>query len=286
MRLRATDQATFSAAGTYTVTFNNSPNPLPNPVLNQDLFFSAGNVTFTSGTGGPFTYRLTGGGGSDANITGGTLTLGTGINPLNMTVDDDLVVRGGATLNVNNGSVVNTLDLVLAQAISGGSGTIAVDGTGSALNVSDNTTQSLGLNGNAANLTYRNSSSGSITGPLDVGGSSSGPSTFIPARSRTSEPCRLAAEQARARSTSTTVAPRSCNPERRRSRSAPRRAAAGTINIGTTATGGTLTTGTGLFTINKTGTVTVGRHRSPPPARLTRTETSPSTAECSRCSIR
>jgi hypothetical protein len=85
-----------------------------NPVLNQDLFFSAGNATFTSGAGGPFTYRLTGSGGSDANITGGTLTLGTGINPLNLTVDDDLVVRGGATLNVNSGSVVNTRDLVLA----------------------------------------------------------------------------------------------------------------------------------------------------------------------------
>ena len=171
---RATDQATFSAPGTYTVTFSNSPNPLPNPVLNQDLFVSAGNATFTSGTGGPFTYRLTGGGGSDANITGGTLTLGTGINPLNLTVDDDLVVSGGATLNVNNGSVVNTLDLVLAQAVSGGSGTINVDGSGSALNVTDSTTQSLGLNGNPATLTYRNSSSGSISGPLDVGGSSSG----------------------------------------------------------------------------------------------------------------
>ena len=48
----AADKATFSAAGTYTVTFNNSPNPLPNPVLNQDLFVSAGNATFTIGTTG------------------------------------------------------------------------------------------------------------------------------------------------------------------------------------------------------------------------------------------
>src|SRR5260221_6903631 len=85
----AGDKATFSAAGTYTVTFNNNPNPLPNPVLNQDLFVTAGNVAFASGTDGTFTYRLTGAGGSDANITGGTLTLGMGLNPLNMTVDDD-----------------------------------------------------------------------------------------------------------------------------------------------------------------------------------------------------
>ena len=91
----AADQAFFSAGGAYTVTFNNSPFPLPNPVLNQDLFVTGGNVTFTSGSGGPYTYRLTGSGGDDVNINSGTLTLGAMGNPLHMTIDDDLVVRSG-----------------------------------------------------------------------------------------------------------------------------------------------------------------------------------------------
>jgi hypothetical protein len=254
----ATDQATFSAVGTYTVTFNNSPNPLPNPVLNQDLFFSAGNATFTSGTGGPFTYRLTGAGGSDANITGGTLTLGIGINPLNLTVDDDLVVRGGATLNVNNGSVVNTLDLVLAQAVGGGSGTINVDGSGSALNVTDSTSQSLGLNGNPATLTFRNTSIGSISGPLDVGGSSSGALNVLSG----AHPNVGNLSVGSGTGTGTVNINDSASTLTQSGASTLTIGAAsvgtGTVNIGTTATGGTLTTGSGLFTINKTGTVSVG----------------------------
>ena len=244
----ATDQATFSAPGAYTVTFSKSPNPLPNPVLNQDLFFPFGNATFTSGAGGPFSYRL----------TGGTLTLGTGINPLNMTVDDDLVVSGSATLNFNNGSVASTLDLVLAQAVSGGAGTINVDGTRSALNVSDNTIQSLGLNGNPATLTFRNSSSGSISGPLDVGGSSSGalnvqsgahPNVGTLSVGGLTGTCtvnitRTGSALVQSGAATMTIGAAS--------------GGTGAINVGTTATGGTLTAGTRLFTINKTGTVTVG----------------------------
>jgi hypothetical protein len=146
------DKATFSANGSYTVSFNSSGG-LANPVLNQDLFVSAGNPTFAS-TSTPYLYRLTGAAGT-ANITGGSLTLGTG-NPLNMTVDDDLVVRGGATLNVNAGSAVNTLDLLLGQ---NGSGTINVN-TASSLIVSGTSTQSVGLSTFSGQLNYQTNSTG------------------------------------------------------------------------------------------------------------------------------
>src|SRR5262245_48511505 len=56
----AADTATFSVGSGYQVTFDNSPNPLANPVQNQGFTVSAGTVTFASGTDGIYTYQLTG----------------------------------------------------------------------------------------------------------------------------------------------------------------------------------------------------------------------------------
>ena len=173
------DTATFNAAGTYTVTFDNSPLVLANPVLNQDLFFQAGNVTFTSGSGGPYTYHLTGAGGDDALITGGTLSLGTSGNPLHLTADDDLVVRN-ATLNVRFGSDVNAVTLLVANLVSS-NGTILVDGPGSTLTISDILgSHNLG-GGSTGTLTFQNGATGTIAGTLNmaVSGSNTADATHV-----------------------------------------------------------------------------------------------------------
>jgi hypothetical protein len=253
----ASDKATFSANGAYTVTFN-SAGSLPNPALNQDLFVTGGNVTFTSSPGVPYLYRLTGTNGN-TSLTGGTLTLGSGSNPLNMTVDTNLTVQN-ATLNVNSGSAVNTTGLLLAQA---GAGTIVVDGTGSALNVSGLNTN-LGLNGNTAQLTYRNNSTGSIAGILGVGEDSNATTT---ATINVDTGADLSVGQLNI-GTGTAAAIGTVNVNGAGStivQSGANSLAVGTasagigaLNIGTTASGGSLTTGTGLFTINKKGTVTIG----------------------------
>ena len=256
----AADNANFLVSGTYTVTFDNSPNPLPNPVLNQILSVGDGNVTFASGVGGPYTYQLTGGG-SDAIVTVGTLTLGSGGNPLHMTVDDDLVVQSGATLFVNSGSVVNTLDLRLGHG--GVDGYIFVDGSGSQLNVSGTTTQSLGLNGNRGVLTFQNASSGSFSGQLDVGVSSTaGTLGFLNVFSGAQlNIANLAVGSGTAGSGTVNVGGAGSTLVQAGDATLTVGAASGTtgaLNIGTGVTGATLTTGTGLFIINSTGTVNIG----------------------------
>lgn len=257
----AADSATFNLGNNYTVTFDNNPNPLVNPVLNQFLSFAAGTVTFTSGSGGPYTYHLTGAGTNNADITGGTLTLGTISNPLHLVADDDLAVRGGATLNVNAGSQVNVADVLLAQT--GGDGTIVVDGTNTQLNAT--VVVDLAEIGRTATLTYRNSatgvlatagtvtlaSSGSIgttavmnietfadvtTGNLVVGGGSAGSGTINVNGSGST------LIQSGASTLTVGVAT----------------GADSVINIGTATSGAILTTGTGTMTINRTGTVNIG----------------------------
>jgi hypothetical protein len=163
----AGDSATFLTAGTYTVTFDNNPNPLPNPVLNQDLLIQAGNVTFTSGAGGPYTYRLTGAGGDDAIITGGLLTLGTSGNPLNLIVDDDLQIRGNATLLANFGSDVTARDLILGDSTApAGNGTLTIDGLDSMLTVI--AAAQLGIGGTTGTITLRNKATANFGGTLGL----------------------------------------------------------------------------------------------------------------------
>jgi hypothetical protein len=248
------DKATFSANGAYTVTFN-SAGSLPNPTMNQDLFVTGGNVTFTSSPGVPYLYRLTGTNGN-ASLTSGTLTLGSGSNPLNMTVDTNLTVQN-ATLNVNSGSAVNTTGLLLAQA---GAGTIVVDGTGSALNVSGLNTN-LGLNGNTAQLTYRNSSTGSIAGILGVGADSNAATTatmnvdtgadLSVGQLNIGTGTAAATGTVNVNGTGSTLVQFGANSLTVGTASA----GIGTINIGTVTTGASFSTGSGLFTINKKGTV-------------------------------
>jgi hypothetical protein len=161
------DSATFNTVGTYTVTFDNNPNALPNPVLNQDLAVFAGNITFTSGAGGPYTYRLTGAGGDDAIIAGGALTLGTSGNPLNLVVDDDLQIRGNATLLANFGSDITTRDLILGDSTApAGGGTLTIDGQDSVLTVTGSA--QLGNGGETGTITLRNKAMADFVGTLGL----------------------------------------------------------------------------------------------------------------------
>ncbi|MEX2307004.1 MAG: hypothetical protein WD738_05400 [Pirellulales bacterium] len=258
----AGDTASFNEAGTYTVTFDNAPNPLANPVHNQDLFVDGSTVTFTSGSGGPYTYRLTGAGGDDAAITSGALTLGTSGNPLHLTVDDDLLVRGGATLNVNHGSDVNTLDLLLATINGGGNGTIVVDGTNSQLNVTNGF--SLAQNGNTGTLSYRNASQGTWSGTVNLGFSGNAATVAILNVESNADLntgiLNVGTGTAAATGTVNIHGSDSTLVQSVASTLTVGTAAAGigAINIGTTIDGGTLSTGTGTLTINATGTVTIG----------------------------
>ncbi len=171
----AADSATFVQAGTYTVTFDNTSIPvLPNPESNQDLFFQDGKVTFNSGSGGPYTYQLTGAGGDDAIITGNSLTLGTSGNPLHLMVDDALQIRGGANMTANFGSHITTTNLILGNSTApAGNGTLVIDGTGSLLRVG--TSAQIGAGGMTGTLTVRNNATADFNGTINLADGSISP---------------------------------------------------------------------------------------------------------------
>lgn len=155
----SSDSAGFRVPGTYTVTFTSSP-------TNQDLFVDQGTITFAS-SGGTRTYYLTGGGGGqDANITGGTLTLGTGGTPLHLSVGDMLSVQTGGTLQALFNSDVYASWLEIGTSASLSASTMLVDGSGSGLSISSPGNHLLGGSGATGNLTFQNSAGGTIAGTL------------------------------------------------------------------------------------------------------------------------
>ncbi len=158
----SSDSAGFRVPGTYTVTFTSSP-------TNQDLFVDQGTITFAS-SGGTRTYYLTGaGGGQDANITGGTLTLGTGGTPLHLSVGDMLSVQTGGTLQALFNSDVYASWLEIGTSASLSASAMLVDGSGSGLSISSSGNHLLGGSGATGNLTFQNSASGNIAGTLVLG---------------------------------------------------------------------------------------------------------------------
>ncbi len=157
------DQASFQIAGTYGISFNASPAAI------QDLFvITAGdNVTFVS-VGAVRTLSVTSAsGGLDAIVSdGATLTLGTTGQPFNLSVGDNLYSQVGGTLNIANGSTVNTADFICSTA-----GTINV-AAASSLNATGTGTIGAAFNAGTLNI----SGGGSVTtgaGSLgDVSGTS------------------------------------------------------------------------------------------------------------------
>jgi fibronectin-binding autotransporter adhesin len=251
------DSATFNLAQTYMVTVGTDPGVI------QSVLVSAGTVTLRS-AGGAKTLQLTAGaGGQDLVLSGATtsLTLGTAGNPLHVTAGDDLTILNGAMLSIGFGSNVVANDL----SGSGLNGTVRVDGAGSLLTLGGSVNNLIGSTTDGA-LIFQNGSTGnSITGSLQIAGSStpgitgsltvSGGSTLALGGSllvagqnfsgQTGSVTINGNNSALALSTGSTTVGSPAN-------------GTGSMSIGTTTSGGTFSSGTGLLTINNTGTVTIG----------------------------
>jgi len=251
------DSATFNLAQTYQVTFNVDPGVI------QALSVSTGSVTFLS-SGGAQTLRVTAGAGSQDIVVGGattTLRLGTNNNPFHITAGDDLSIQSGATLAVLFGS-----DLTANDLGSGLNGTLRVDGAGSLLTLGGNVTNWVGSL-TAGSLLLQNGSTGNsinadlgiastlntgTTGTVSIAGGSTlvlGGNLTMASQNVTGQSATLALQGTNSNLMQGGVSAVTVG-------SAANGAA--TISIGTTASGASFTTGTGLFTINKTGTVTIG----------------------------
>jgi fibronectin-binding autotransporter adhesin len=250
------DTATFNLAATYAATFGVAPAAI------QALTVNAGTVTFQS-SGGAKTLSVNSGGSQDVIVTGGstTLTLGASLNPLNLTAGDDLSVQSGATFEARFGSDVVANDLTA----NGLNGTLRVNGSGSSLTL-NSAAQHLIANTLPGSLQFQNSSIGnSIAGGLRVADNASGVtgSVQISAGSTLTLGGNLALASANIAGQNgmlIIIGTGSSLTQSGASTITVGAAANGiaAINIGITATGGTLSTGTGLFTVNPTGTVTIG----------------------------
>jgi T5SS/PEP-CTERM-associated repeat protein/autotransporter-associated beta strand protein len=172
------DQATFTAGGTYTVTFDSEP-----PAIQALTLTNAPNVTFTSSSFiQPRTIRVTSASGSkDLLLTDvSTLSLGTsGVifnpdKPLHLTVGDNLAVQNGSTLNVRFGSDVSTFRSNIASG-----GTVNVIGSGSVLMNDSDLTVGTTMSGFAAMTIQSGGAVSSNVGHVAEGGDSTGMATVF-----------------------------------------------------------------------------------------------------------
>jgi hypothetical protein len=252
------DSATFNLAQTYAVSFANEPSVI------QALSASAGTVTLQS-SGGAKTLNLTAGAGSQDVIVSGastTLTLGTSDNPLHLNAGDDLSIRTGATLAVLFGSDVVANDL----SATGLNGTLRIDGSGSTLTLGGNIVNLVGATGTGS-LVFQNGSTGNTINSSLALASSATPSVTgnlsILSGAALTLGGNLTLANQNVASQVGGISIQGTNSALSQSGAATITAGSAvsgtaTIAIGTTTSGGSLTTGTGLFTINKTGTVTIG----------------------------
>jgi T5SS/PEP-CTERM-associated repeat protein len=191
-----------------------------------------------------------------------SLFLGTSGNPLHLTIGDDLGLASGATLEVRFGSDVTANDF----GSTGVNGTLRVDGSGSTLMLTGAALSVVGNSGTGS-LIFQNGSTGnSITNTLGLADTLSagaagtltisGGSTLL-----LDGDLRMAQRDVAGQSATLNISGAASALTQTGANSMIVGAAAnGTaaINIGATATGGTLTTGTGTLTINPTGTVSIG----------------------------
>lgn len=159
----AGDLATFTNGGTSDAWWGAGTGD----TTTEDLTVDATDVTFLSlfseqaisvGNGQPAikTYTVT----DDVRIeNGGVLTLGRANEALNLTVGDDLQVRGGGTFNARFGSTVTTTDFYVAR-FGSGDAFATIDGAGATLDVASSTI--LGTNGSTGTLSFINNSDGNF----------------------------------------------------------------------------------------------------------------------------
>ncbi|MEX2546023.1 MAG: hypothetical protein WD316_12915 [Phycisphaeraceae bacterium] len=140
------DNVVFNEAGFYTVEFTMDH-------FSDHLLVSDGFVTFASDTTKRREYMLKSGA-ADANISGGSLQIGTATNPLFLSLPN--TASSGST----SSSVMNVG--------SGADGFVTVEGISSQLDVMGNTSHSLGLSGAFGGL-FVNSGATANIGTLRVG---------------------------------------------------------------------------------------------------------------------
>jgi T5SS/PEP-CTERM-associated repeat protein len=269
-----TDTATFNIAATYTVSFS-----VTNPDAIQALTVSSGNVTFASTSSTGRTLRVNSASGTqDISITGASTSLTLGAAPSNdvsLIAGDNLSVQNDAIITAQFGSDITASDF----SLTGLNGTIVIDGAGSILTLNGaGVNNFIGRSGNTGTLAFLGGSTGnSIAGDLGIANSGAANSEgYVPVQGGST--VSLAGNLTMANQD---VAGQIAALGIDGAGSSLTQTGAGTITVGAdtngTATieigvandGGTLTTGTGLFTINATGEVTIGAIAGPPPHRGT-----------------
>jgi T5SS/PEP-CTERM-associated repeat protein len=257
------DTATFNIAGTYTVSFSVS-----NPAAIQALTISSGSVTFASTSSTTRTLSVNSASGSqDVLITGASTFFTLGASPSNdvgLIAGDDLSVQNDAVLTAQFGSNVTAADLSNA----GLNGSLVMDGPGATLALTGaGANNFIGRSGNTGFLLLVNGTTGnSIAGNLGIADSGSANSTGFVALTAGSTlslagNLTLANQNVAGQSAMLDIYDTNSSLTQTGATSITVGSATnGTadINIGVVSPDGTLSTGTGLFTINATGTVTIG----------------------------
>lgn len=256
------DTATIGQNGTYTVTFGAAPAAIQQLSVNNGA-----NVTFQSSGGAVQTLSVNAsGGGQMVNLSGSgtTLTLGTSNHTLNLMAGSNLSVQSGSKLQVQFGSDVAASDF----SSSGLGGTVIVDGSGSTLALNNSSAiNSVGAGGGTGTLTFQNSSTGnSINGALGIADDAIGNSTGIMSivggsAVSLSGNLTLATQNVTGQSASLVISGTGSSLTQSGASSITIGSAtngSAILQIGIPATNGTLTTGTGTLTINKTGSLYVG----------------------------
>jgi T5SS/PEP-CTERM-associated repeat protein len=257
------DTATMGQNGTYTATFGATPTAIQQLSVNNGA-----NVTLQTGGGGLVqTLSVNASGGSQiVNLSGSgtTLTLGTSNHTFNLTAGNSLSVQSGSKLQVQFGSDVAATDL----SSSGLEGTVIVDGSGSTLALSNSSAiNSVGSGGGTGTLTFQNSSTGnSISGALgiadDAVANSNGAMNIRGGSAVSlSGNLSLATQNITGQSASLVISGTGSSLTQSGASSITIGSATNggaILQIGIPTSGGTLTTGTGTLTINKTGSLYVG----------------------------
>ena len=257
------DAATFNIADTYTVSFS-----VNNLAAIQALTVSSGHVTFASTSSTGRTLPLNSVTGTqDVLVTGSSTFLILGASPSNdvsLLVGDDLSVQNDAVLKAEFGSDITASDF----STLGLNGTIVIDSSDSKLTLTGaGVNNFIGRSGHTGDLALQSGSTGnSIAGNLGIADSGVtdsqgfvsvlGGATILLAGNLTMANQNVVSQIAILDIDGTN----SALTQTGSSTITVGAAANGTasIDVGVTTNGGTLSTGTGLFTVNATGTVTIG----------------------------
>jgi hypothetical protein len=257
----STDTALFNQAATYSAIFDAATGDATVGALSV----TAGNVTLRTISGPTRTL----------NVAPTSIGFPTSINGATVTLDNLTLNTGGFALGINSAATLNvnfaTLTVGFGSMTVGAAsttGTLVVDGIGSSASASQ-TINSWGYGGGHAVVTFSNGATGTFGGLALAGSGTDGTTANVQVQSGARlniGDLSFAADgaanfatlsvqgngstvtQSVIQSAATTVGHSSLG--------------GATIDIGTTTSGAVFTTGTGSFTIKKTGTVTVGNSSS------------------------